>query len=118
MRAVKTAASAGGHRAGATRVMETAKGAVLQIDADIDALQPIDAATFAAARPPQERGRSASGGTGSRIGLSSCGSRGGGSTGSLYGCGSFTGGSCGSASCGRGGMTGSLGMQGNVGRND
>ena len=50
MRAMKTAASAGGHRAGATRVMETAKGAVLQIDADIDALQPIDAATFAAAR--------------------------------------------------------------------
>ena len=78
------------------------------------------AATFAATRlpPPQERGRSASGSTGSRIGRSSCGSRGGGSTGSLYGCGSFTGGCCGSAGCGRGGMTGSLGMQGNVGRND
>jgi hypothetical protein len=97
--------------------METAKRVVLQIGADIDALQPIDAATFGR-RPPQERGRSASGGTGSRIGLSSCGSRGGSSTGSLYGCGSFTGGSCGSAGCGRAGMTGSLDMQANVGRND
>jgi hypothetical protein len=31
-------------------LMERAKRVVLQIDADIDALQPIDAATFAAAR--------------------------------------------------------------------
>jgi hypothetical protein len=49
MRAMKTAAWAGGPISPAQRaVMETAERVISQIDADIDALQPIDAATFAA----------------------------------------------------------------------
>jgi hypothetical protein len=47
---MKTAASAGGPIAPAqSAVMETAERVILQIGADIDALQPIDAVTFAAA---------------------------------------------------------------------
>jgi hypothetical protein len=50
MRAMKTAASAGGPISPAQRaVMETAERVISQIDADIDALQPIDAAPIAPA---------------------------------------------------------------------